>query len=45
MKKQYIRPQMDIIAITHHRILAGSDRELTVDESSGGPNDKTDVGW
>ena len=47
MKRKYVRPKMDVVAIMRHRILVGSDQQdqLTVKRSSGGTNEETEVGW
>ena len=46
MKKQYVSPKMDIVAIIHHRLLIGSETQgLTVQRSTNNQEEITEVGW
>ena len=47
MKRQYISPKMDIVAIIRHRLLIGSgDEDLVKGKSNpDNTNEQTQVGW
>ena len=46
MKRQYISPKMDIVAIIRHRLLTGSDPDLIIQKSNpSNTNEQTEAGW